>query len=668
MEAAAEEVELEKKELLAQGGTEAGYGSEAKADAVTGDADVLTMEEFRTKLAQEGAVATNADPEEAYEKPKKGFGGSSRLAIALSVGLAVAVIFTIVLALVSGRGGKEGVAMATPTNGSTGTTPANGSTEDRSSVFQSAAVASDVDICSKMGSDILRKNGSAVDAAITTQLCIGLVNSQSSGLGGGFFMVIYSQSTGESRFLDARETAPLAANEAYVANLLAADSPFGIQNTAVPGEVRGLWEAHQKYGSLPWSDLFQPVIELAENGYRATEHLDVTLQRMIKKKNLSEYTGAWDIYMREDGSPKRAGDLVQNRLLAQTLRAIAANGSDEFYTGNTAQKLVQEIQELGGIITAEDLANYTTRWGDALSSPFGDGGTLLTTGSPSGGPVLQFITNVMQAFNLTSADFASPDALVLTYHRFLETLKFAYGLRSHMGDSDSPKVRQVLADLASLDVAREVAASIPHDAVTHTNISYYQVAPRVSSTLGGTSHLNVLAPNGDAVSSTTSVNYRFGSSIRSSTTGLIFNNEMADFSLYDTSPNFVEPGKRPLSAMGGLIVLDKEGKVKFVEGSAGSKRIISINAWMALATVLGDIPLSEAVDEPRIHCELRPPNIVADYEENFPQKVLDGLSRLGHSLTELETWLSVVEAILRDDDGRILAYSDQRKGGAPAGY
>ncbi|XP_030844288.1 glutathione hydrolase 1 proenzyme isoform X2 [Strongylocentrotus purpuratus] len=541
-----------------------------------------------------------------------------------------------------------------------------GANDQKSSVYQNAAVVTDTEICSTMGKDILERGGSAVDAAITSQLCIGLVNGQSSGLGGGFFMVIYDAANATSHFIDARETAPAGANEAYVASRLAAGSPTGINSTAVPGEVRGLWDAHQKYGKLPWEDLFTPVIDLAEKGYRASAHLEDTLRKMELVKPLSDYDGAWDIYLREDGSRKREGDLVINIALANTLRAISVNGSDEFYTGATAQKLIDEVEELGGILTLRDLSSYSTRSGNALTSPIRDGMMLLAPPSPSGGAVLQFIVNVMSSFNLTREDFQPGPNLVRTYHRFLEASRFGFGLRSRTGDEETPGVQQALDALASIDYAREIAASIPTNRVYSTNSSYYNVMPQITTTLGGTSHVNVLAANGDAVSSTTSVNYRFGSKIRSGSTGIIYNNEMSDFSYDSASPNYARPGKRPLSAMCGSIVIDREGRVQLVEGSAGSKKIITVNAWVILSTMLGEVPLSQAVDGKLIHAELRP-DIVEIYESGFDQDMIDQLTTLGHDLTEQKTIFAVIQAIMRSDD-EIHAYSDPRKGGKPAGY
>eukprot|EP00057_Strongylocentrotus_purpuratus_P016465 XP_011670939.1 PREDICTED: gamma-glutamyltranspeptidase 1 [Strongylocentrotus purpuratus] len=675
------------------------------------------------------------------------FGGSWKCCILLTVGLLVAIVFTVVVAVLSSQTTHQNMR-------------SKGANDQKSSVYQNAAVVTDTEICSTMGKDILERGGSAVDAAITSQLCIGLVNGQSSGLGGGFFMGIYDAANAKFHFIDARETGPAGANEAYLATKLGC-----INSTAVPGEVRGLWDAHQKYGKLPWEDLFTPVIDLAEKGYRASAHLEDTLRKMELVKPLSDYDGAWDIYLREDGSRKREGDLVINIALANTLRAISVNGSDEFYTGATAQKLIDEVEELGGILTLRDLSSYSTRSGNALTSPIRDGMMLLAPPSPSGGAVLQFIVNVMSSFNLTREDFQPGPNLVRTYHRFLEASRFGFGLRSRTGDEETPGVQQALDALASIDYAREIAASIPTNRVYSTNSSYYNVMPQITTTLGGTSHVNVLAANGDAVSSTTSVNYRFGSKIRSASTGIIYNNEMSDFSYdsaspnyarpgkrplsamcgsividrdgrvqlvegsagskkiitvnawaldalhllttpveigiiptkagvlthskfgskirsgstgiiynnemsdfsYDSaSPNYARPGKRPLSAMCGSIVIDREGRVQLVEGSAGSKKIITVNAWVILSTMLGEVPLSQAVDGKLIHAELRP-DIVEIYESGFDQDMIDQLTTLGHDLTEQKTIFAVIQAIMRSDD-EIHAYSDPRKGGKPAGY
>lgn len=663
MASTSQEVELEQKEPLYK--PEAsdpipsdGQGASNEPDPVTGNADVLTMQEFRGKTAQEGAKSPN-DAEAGSAAPNKGFGGSWKCALVLTIGLVLAIIFTIVIAVTSSTLGNDN-----PTEGKDN--PTEGARDEKSDVYQQAAVVSDVETCSILGKNILQQGGSAVDAAITSQLCVGLVNAQSSGLGGGFFMVISDADSGTTAYLDARESAPLAANDAFAASQLAAGSPYGINNTAIPGEVHGLWEAHQRYGKLPWADLFTPVIKLAENGYKATSHLEITLGRLAEEKPLSSYMGDWGIYTLDNGEPKRAGDLIRNIALANTLRAIAANGSDEFYAGETARNMIDEIQAYGGIMTMADLAGYSATWGDALTSPLGDDMTLVVPSMPSGGPVLQFLVNVMQSFNLTRKDFTSEAARTRTYHRFLEASKFAFGLQSQLGDVITLGVQQALSALSSMDYARDVAASVSDNEVTFTNGSYYKASQHVSTTLGGTSHVNVLAANGDAVLSTTSVNYRFGSKIRSPATGIIYNNEMADFSLIPSSPNYVQPSKRPLSSMCGCLVLAKDGRVKMVEGSAGSKRIITVNAWILLSTLLGEVPLSQAIDERRVHAQVNP-EIYEDHEEDFNANILSELKSLGHSFTPSRSF-SVVQAILQEDDGDILAYSDPRKGGKPAGY
>ncbi|XP_063969740.1 glutathione hydrolase 1 proenzyme-like [Lytechinus pictus] len=583
------------------------------------------------------------------------FGGSWKCCIILTVGLLVAIVFTIVVALLSSNNAHHKQGM-----------PSEGASDPMSSVYQHAAVVTDTEICSIMGKEILERGGSAVDALITSQLCIGLVNAQSSGLGGGFFMVIYDAASQSSHFIDARETAPSGANWGFVTHRLATGSQTGINSTAIPGEVRGLWDAHQKYGKLPWEDLFKPIIELADKGYRATSHLEDTLRKMVAVKPLSEYEGQWDIYLNEDESYKREGDLVKNIALANTLRAISVNGSDEFYTGATAMKMVDEVQELGGILTMRDLGSYSTRSGPAVTSPVGEDMILLAPPSPSGGPVLQFIVNVMQSFNLTHEDFKPGPNLVRTYHRFLEASRFAFGLRSRIGDKETPDVQQALGALGSLEYARQVAASIPTNRVYSTNSSYYNVIPQVTTTLGGTSHVSVLAENGDAASSTTSVNYRFGSKVRSPSTGIIYNNDMSDFSYDLASPNYVAPGKRPLSSMCGSIVIGKDGHVRLVEGSAGSKKIITMNAWVILSTMLGQMPLSQAIDGKLIHAELRP-EIYEVYESGFDQDMIDQLTTLGHGLIEQTTIFGVIQGILKSDE-TIFAYSDPRKGGKSSGY
>ncbi|XP_038068571.1 glutathione hydrolase 1 proenzyme-like [Patiria miniata] len=575
--------------------------------------------------------------------------------IASMLAIVVAIVFFVVVAVT-----------VTDTNR---TTISETHTEARPVVpgrYQRAAVAADVGLCSEMGRDILKQGGTAVDASITTLLCVGVVNPQSSGLGGGMFMLVYHKNTGKSEALMARERAPAAAN----ANTTL--ETFGITSVAVPGELSGMWEAHQRYGRLPWTALFEPVIRLAEEGFPVTAHLAKALGFLTRRGlNLTQpqFAGFRVRYANADGSWKEVGDTVYAPKMARTLRAIARNGISEFSNGTTAQQLVQEIQEYGGLITAADLAGYTAEWREAQAVPIGRGMTVLTTPSPSGGPVLQFIINILRNYNMSSADFKTTGNKIKTYHRFVEASKFSFALRSHLGDVETAEVQEILNKMQSKAFAKSIYSQIREDAVTFTNASGYNALLNTAPHSGGTCHISVVDQYGNAVSATSSVNYYFGSQILSSTTGLILNNEMADFDSPASQPasdaNYIAPGKMPLSAMSPVIVLNENGGAELVAGSAGSRAIITTNAWVTLRSVFTDASLKEIIDDKRIHNQLQPKNI-ALYEKGFQMDVINGLVDMGH-VVDSRTLVSVLQAIRRLDDGW-MAYSDPRKQGYAAGY
>ncbi|XP_038063495.1 glutathione hydrolase 1 proenzyme-like [Patiria miniata] len=532
--------------------------------------------------------------------------------------------------------------------------------------YQSAAVAADVGLCSEMGRDILKQGGTAVDASITTLLCIGVVNAQSSGLGGGMFMLVYHKNTSKTEALVAKERAPAAAN----ANTFPEKS--GIKSVAVPSELSGMWEAHQRYGHLPWTALFEPVIRLAEDGFPVTVHLANARRQVVRGLNLSQpqFAGFRTRYANADGSWKEVGDTVYAPKMARTLRAIARNGISEFSNGTTAQQLVQEIQEYGGLITAADLAGYTAEWREAQAVPIGRGMTVLTTPSPSGGPVVQFIINILRNYNMSSADFKTTGNKIKTYHHFVEASKFAFALRSHLGDVETPEVQEILNKMQSEAFAKSISSQIREDAVTFTNASGYNALLNTAVRSGGTSHISVVDQFGNAVSATSSINNYFGSHIFSNTTGLILNNEMADFDSPASQPasdaNYIAPGKMPVSAMSPVIVLNENGGAELVAGSAGSRAIITTNAWVTLRSVFTDASLKEIIDDKRIHNQLQPENI-AVYEKGFQKDVINGLHSMGHKTEQKKTPLSVSQAIRRLDNWW-MAYSDPRKQGYAAGY
>ncbi|XP_788289.4 glutathione hydrolase 1 proenzyme [Strongylocentrotus purpuratus] len=548
---------------------------------------------------------------------------------------------------------------------------------------QSGAVATDVQLCSEMGRDILERGGSAVDSAITSMLCVGVVNGQSSGISGGFFMVIYTRASGMVEFLDAQETAHAATYPEMFNDQGPDGAKYGMESVAIPGEVRGMWEAHQRYGKLPWSELFQPVISISRNGFTVGAHLHNALRSIDDQWD--DYPHIRELYYNtEEDRVAIEGDVITNPKLADTLQAIAENGVDEFYQGPTGSKLVQDIQDGGGNVTMGDLADYAAIWKgvETLQDVQSPDYTIYSSELTSSGPYFQFMLRALEGFGLPTSDDMTSDQRILLYHKFIEVCKVAFGLRTKLGDTRSEEVEKTLQDLRSPEFSRYVRELITealpnvYSTSSHDYVIDQDVTVQAGNSIGtdpdvgDTSHISVLASNGDAVAVTTSIGYYFGCKDASMSTGIILNNHLRNF-YFDTKyqtwtlpANQLSPGKRPLSTMGPTIVIGTEGDVKMVIGASGGFRIPTSVAWVILRTLIMNVSLDEAIDEPRIHNHLL--TNIAYIEGGFSQNIVTALQDRGHVVATSSSF-GVVQGILRTPEG-IAAYSDPRKGGKAAGY
>lgn len=438
---------------------------------------------------------------------------------------------------------------------------------------------------SEAGRDILRAGGSAVDAAIAAQLVLGLVEPQSSGLGGGAFLLHWDKASRDLKAYDGRETAPQSATPD---RFLADGKPMPFLRTmksglsiGTPGLVRLLWETHQIHGKLPWAKLFEPAIRLAENGFAVSPRLHLLLR----------YTGynAFDAtakayFFDGHGVPHPIGHVLKNPDYAATLRTIAQNGPDGFYTGPVADAVVKAVAaapNAPGDLTAADLANYRIERRAPLCGPY-RGRKICSIGPPSsGGVAVLQILQLLEPFDLGSGpdDKLSPRAI----HLIVEAEKLAYADRNrYLAD---PAFVPVPAGLTNPDYLAErrrlidPAKAMPppgpglppgadkrafgHDATLETT---------------GTSHISVIDGTGNAVSMTTTIEGVFGSGVMAA--GFLLNNELTDFSFRPADANGqpianrVEPGKRPRSTMTPTLVFDGEENVKAVVGSPGGGRII----------------------------------------------------------------------------------------------
>uniref|UniRef100_A0A8C1JTG2 Uncharacterized protein n=1 Tax=Cyprinus carpio TaxID=7962 RepID=A0A8C1JTG2_CYPCA len=530
------------------------------------------------------------------------------LGIILIVGLTLALILTLTL-------------KPTVTATLTATVPSS------DKCYTTAVVAADAGTCSEIGRDILKTHkGSVVDAAIATLLCLSLVNAQSMGIGGGVVFTIYNASTGTVETINARETAPMNASENMFGNGTEKKPGLFI---AVPGELHGYKLAHERYGRLNWSELFQPSIKLARDGFKIGKALAKAIKE--NEKDILKNAALCEVFCKSNTIILKENDYISFPKLAHTYEKIANYGISAFYNGLLTQGIVDDIKDQGGIITREDLMNYKPVLNEsALNFTVGKY-IFLAPDAPFGGPVLALILNILKVLNPYNG------IVVLQLVKNMTSESTANGIRSKIKDD----IKQVKYD---------------------DNEENYPDDDR------GTSHLSIIGEDGSAVAVTSSINDYFGSKVRSNSTGIIFNDQMNDFCKPKqenecNENNRIKPGKRPLSSMCPTIILDKHsGQVKMVVGGEGGTNITTSVAQVILNYLLFGYDLQKAIEEPRVQITETATNV----EDHFDVRVTNGLRLKNHTIFH-NAEVAVVQAVVREGD-KVCAESDYRKGGYPAGY
>lgn len=552
---------------------------------------------------------------------------------------------------------------------------ASGSTKNRREVIfaRSGAVATDDGRCSRIGMTVLREGGHAVDASVAAALCLGIVSPASSGIGGGAFMLI-RQANGKAQAFDMRETAPsLASQNMYAAN--ATLKSKGALSVAIPGELAGLHEAWKQHGRLPWERLVKPAERLARLGFKISPYLNMQMTKT--ESGILADEGLRHIFTSK-GSLLQTGATCRNRKLAQTLRQISKFGPVAFYNGSIGSKFVKDIQKAGGILTMKDLQSYRVKVTKPVSTDT-LGLKILAMPPPSGGPPLILMLNILSKYG-NSSGVSDP----LWVHREIESLKNVFAVRMNLGDPDFVNVTKVLADMLSPKFAEELKKTIL-DNMTFDPSHYGGRWGQIND--HGTSHLSIIDHEQNAISMTTTVNSYFGAQMLSSSTGIILNNEMDDFSIPGNvstgSPpapaNFIRPGKRPLSSMTPTIVL-KDEKLKAVVGASGGAMIIPGTAEVFLNHFARGMDPLSSVLAPRFYHQLYPnvvsyenwTTVIGDHFE-LPAQIRKSLQKKGHVLEPLAggsiCQFIVIEALKKNGGSQeFVAVSDPRKGGFPAGF
>ncbi|HET7888114.1 MAG TPA: gamma-glutamyltransferase [Bradyrhizobium sp.] len=492
-------------------------------------------------------------------------------------------------------------------------------------------------IAARIGSDVLKRGGNAVDAAVATGFAMAVTYPRAGNIGGGGFMVIHSADKHEDVTIDYRETAPAATTPTVFLgpdgkpdNAKSRDSALGI---GVPGTPAGFALALERYGSgkFTLAELIQPAIDLARSGFILADDSADSLPDWHRR--LVRWPSSAKIFSRSDGTSLREGDSLVQSDLADTLTAIANQGPRGFYEGSVAEKLARAVQDAGGIMTSDDLRNYqpvirapvrgTYRGYDIVSMPL----------PSSGGVGLVETLNILEGFPLSQMKQGSADSL----HVLIEAMKRAYADRAHyLGDPAF--VSAPVATLITKDYAARQRASIDPERATPW-IDAVATAPLREGS--NTTHFSVVDSFGNAVSNTYTLNFSYGVGLVAEGTGVLLNNELDDFTaapgaanaygLVGFDANLPGPGKRPLSSMSPTIVL-KDGKPVLVTGSPGGSRIISTVLQVIVNVLDYHMDVAAAVAAPRLHHQWLPDEV--RIEHGFAEATLEALRAKGHKVVE----------------------------------
>ena len=534
------------------------------------------------------------------------------------------------------------------------------------------------DHASRTGLDVLQRGGNAVDAAIATAFALTVMNPEAGNIGGGGFVVV-RMADGEVSALDFRERAPLAATRDMFldeAGELTDRSVVGHLAAGVPGSVMGLWEAHQRYGSVLWAELVEPAIELAA-GFVVGERLAHSLGDT--RPALELYDGTRDAFL-PGGAPPPAGENFRQPDLAATLERIQRDGADGFYRGETAVLIVEEMARGGGLIGLADLDAYRAVWREPIEATYLGYTVYSMPPSSSGGVTLGEAASMLEAYDLGALGWHSPASI----HLMAEAWRRAFADRNkYLGDPAF--VDMPLARLMSRAYVNQRGADIDPDRATPSAAVGPGLGPAGAG--GDTTHLSIVDGAGNAVALTTTLNSGYGSKVTVTGAGFLLNNEMDDFAARPGTPNqfglvqgeinAVEPGRRMLSAMTPTVVLDPGGALALVVGTPGGPTIITTVFQIQSNVIDFGMPIGQAVNAPRVHHQHLPDEIAFEYG-GLDEATVAALEAMGHAVAERTAgppgaYVSGgvsgdVQAIRVLPDGTLHGYSDPRRGGTALGF
>lgn len=536
---------------------------------------------------------------------------------------------------------------------------------DYRAIGKKYAISTQGILASKVAEEILKAGGNLIDAFVAASFAISVERPQSTGIGGGGFLVFYDAKAKENVVLDFRERAPLRAhrdlyfdkNGSYRAEL----SKDGILSAGVPGLVKGLFEIHKKYGKMNWKEVLAPSIRMAEEGFVVYPHLEKALEE--RKNVLSRFADSKKIFLKEDGSAYRTGELLVQKDLSKTLRAIAENGSSEFYEGTTAQKILRFAKEQGGLFTSVDLKKYKTIQRKPIESEFLNYKIVSMPPPSSGGVhVIQFL-KMLEKEKWTSNEMNTAKVI----HYQASALQMAFADRAkYLGDPDFVNVPT--SQLISEHYLNQRKKEILRDrARSASELSYGDINLKKEST--ETTHLSLMDSEGNAISSTQTINGRMGSGAIVTGTGILLNNEMDDFSAKPGSANLygaigsqnneIAPFKTPLSSMSPTLVFNEFGKPILAVGAPGGTRIISCTASTIFNHLFFKRSLEESIMNIRIHHQWQP-DILFVEKPGPPKADFEKLKAMGYKIDLDEVPCRVMAVSFNSQSNELNAVADPR--------
>lgn len=522
---------------------------------------------------------------------------------------------------------------------------------------------------SDTGREIIQKGGNAIDAAIAMQMVLNVVEPQSSGIGGGGFLLYFDKENHDIVSLDGRETAPKKANERMFLDKEGKPIEFfeaikGGLSVGTPGLLKMLKKAHDKYGKLPWADLFAPAIKIAENGFPISPRL---FQTISSESRLAEFPEPAHLFYDDTGKVRKQGDTLRNKKLADTFRQIAANGIDDFYNGKIASDIVEAVRASPinpGLLSIDDFKNYEVKERIPVCSKYR---TYLVCGMgppSSGGITILETLGILENFDL--AKFSSPLSVEVV-NLVTEATKLAFADRnSFLSDTDF--VKAPIDQLLSKKYLKKRSKLISADKTSDTQVPGIEGNKVISDynyEAPSTTHISVIDKQGNAVSMTTSIEHAFGSGLM--TDGFMLNNQLTDFSFVPEIDgkkvaNRVEPGKRPRSSMSPTLVFDKNDKLIMVIGSPGGARIIPYVLKTIIAVLDFNMDIQSAINLPHY---LNMNSVLELEKDKFPSDVQKQLESMGHQIIARDL-NSGLHAIVRTNN-LLTGAADQRREGLAVG-